>query len=172
MNVIVAHDDHFGIGKNNTIPWHSTEDLDFFKKKTMNCVLIMGRKTFESLSLASKKNLNSHGRMCIVVTTKEPNYTTECILAKCYNSAKQLALQHRTKEYIFFIGGSTIYEKAFEDRDVTNLFITHIKGNYDCDVKIHFIKNEKWQINTKNLLGETGHTVTHYNRIQSNISTI
>ncbi|BCL63025.1 hypothetical protein DGMP_37180 [Desulfomarina profundi] len=36
------------IGKNNTLPWHIPEELRLFKKTTMGCPMIMGRKTFES----------------------------------------------------------------------------------------------------------------------------
>lgn len=37
------------IGKNNELLYHIPKDLAFFKKKTLNKVIIMGRKTFESL---------------------------------------------------------------------------------------------------------------------------
>jgi len=37
------------IGKDNTLIWHLPNDLKFFKEKTTGHVIIMGRKTFESL---------------------------------------------------------------------------------------------------------------------------
>ena len=38
------------IGKNNKMPWHLAEDLKHFKKLTIGNPIIMGRKTFQSLS--------------------------------------------------------------------------------------------------------------------------
>ena len=45
--VAVAH--NRVIGKDNTLIWHLPNDLKFFKEKTIGHVIIMGRKTFESL---------------------------------------------------------------------------------------------------------------------------
>ena len=45
--VAVAH--NRVIGKDNTLIWHLPNDLKFFKEKTTGHVIIMGRKTFESL---------------------------------------------------------------------------------------------------------------------------
>jgi len=38
------------IGAGGKIPWHISEDLKFFKRTTMGHVIVMGRKTFESLA--------------------------------------------------------------------------------------------------------------------------
>ena len=38
------------IGVNNQLPWHISEDLKYFKAKTQNKIIIMGRKTFDSLN--------------------------------------------------------------------------------------------------------------------------
>jgi dihydrofolate reductase len=47
------------IGAGNKIPWHLPEDFKWFKKMTMGNVIVMGRKTFESLGqpLPNRKNL-------------------------------------------------------------------------------------------------------------------
>ena len=37
------------IGTGNKIPWHLPEDFKWFKQTTMGNVVVMGRKTFESL---------------------------------------------------------------------------------------------------------------------------
>lgn len=47
--MIWAQDRNRAIGKQGTIPWYVPEDLKFFKEKTLGCVIIMGRKTWESL---------------------------------------------------------------------------------------------------------------------------
>ena len=45
IHIIWAQDNNGGIGKNNTLPWHISEDLQNFKKITLNSPIVMGRKT-------------------------------------------------------------------------------------------------------------------------------
>jgi dihydrofolate reductase len=47
------------IGAGNKIPWHLPEDFQWFKRMTTGNIVVMGRKTFESLGqpLANRKNL-------------------------------------------------------------------------------------------------------------------
>lgn len=63
VDMIVGGTKDFVIGKNNTLPWHIPEDLQFFKEFTTGAILIMGRKTYESLP----KALNN--RHLIVITS-------------------------------------------------------------------------------------------------------
>ena len=49
ITIIVAYTNNLLIGKDNSIPWHISDDLKRFKKLTTGNVIIMGRKTFESL---------------------------------------------------------------------------------------------------------------------------
>ena len=49
INIIVAVDKNYGIGKDNKLPWSISEELKLFKKKTNDSILIVGRKTFEKL---------------------------------------------------------------------------------------------------------------------------
>lgn len=46
---IAAIDLNNGIGKNNEMLFHIKEDLNFFKQTTLNKIVVMGRKTFESI---------------------------------------------------------------------------------------------------------------------------
>lgn len=56
--IIVAIADNNAIGKDNALLWHISEDLKFFKRTTMGCPVIMGRKTFESIGRPLPKRLN------------------------------------------------------------------------------------------------------------------
>ena len=57
INIIVAIGVNNLIGKNNDLPWHYKEDLQYFKEVTMNKTVIMGEQTFYSIVLSSKANL-------------------------------------------------------------------------------------------------------------------
>ncbi|GIW21069.1 MAG: hypothetical protein KatS3mg068_0076 [Candidatus Sericytochromatia bacterium] len=66
--IVVAYDDKFGIGLNNSIPWYLPNDLKRFRELTLNNNVIMGYNTFESIL---KKNNNPlPKRMNIVLTRK------------------------------------------------------------------------------------------------------
>ena len=72
FELIVALTPNLVIGKDNTIPWYVTEDLQLFKKLTSQNIIIMGRKTYESLP---KKPLPN--RCNIVLTSNPDKYNNE-----------------------------------------------------------------------------------------------
>ena len=66
MFLIAAHDQNNIIGYNNEIPWNLPEDLRRFRELTLNNIVIMGRKTFESISKPLKNRIN-------IVITRQPD---------------------------------------------------------------------------------------------------
>ena len=65
MNLIVAIDQNNIIGDNMCLPWKVPEDMGFFKEITMNHIIIMGRKTFDTLSSPFQNKIN-------IVITSQP----------------------------------------------------------------------------------------------------
>lgn len=55
---VVAMDSRRCIGKNNDLPWHISADLKHFKEITQGGVVIMGRKTLESMGRVLPKRVN------------------------------------------------------------------------------------------------------------------
>lgn len=121
MTAVLAVDEAWAIGKNNTIPWRSSKDMVFFKNLTSGSVLIMGRKTWESLPnkvlsnrrilvLSSNKALKSEvGR---VNRSNKENCTIELL-----NSIKELS--DRCQEMIleedfYLVGGGSLYRDLFK----------------------------------------------------------
>lgn len=108
----VARNQVIGVGQE--IPWHLPEDWERFKYVTMGSVLIMGRKTYESIG----KPLP--GRTTIVVSRNHPDIAEGVLLASSIDEALELAkgLPGRT----FIAGGAEIYEQAWSkltDLDLT-----------------------------------------------------
>ena len=66
FELIVAIDENCGISKDGRIPWHIPEDLHFFKTKTQHHIVIMGKKTFDSIGKPLKNRLN-------IVLTRSPD---------------------------------------------------------------------------------------------------
>lgn len=73
MNIIVAVDEHFGIGNLGKIQWKIKEDMDFFRRSTLNKTVIMGRKTLDSFK-CGKPLKNRHN----IVLTRDKCFKREC----------------------------------------------------------------------------------------------
>ena len=111
---IVARDLNGCIGNNGEIPWHLPADLKRFKELTSGGVVVMGRKTFESLNCKPLPN-----RVNIVIT-KDPNFQIEHKgkgvifyneISFAIQKAKYEASVLGLKE-VWIIGGQTIYEQT------------------------------------------------------------
>lgn len=115
--MIVASSLDMIIGHNNTIPWSCKEDMRFFRTSTTGHVVIMGRKTFESLN---SKPLPNRINIVISSTLDINNEHDNVIIVRDMRSAIQaariadLSSFNRNTEYehIFIIGGLQIYKLA------------------------------------------------------------
>ena len=67
ISIIAAMDSKMGIGKDNGMPWHISEDLRRFKTITLGHPVIMGRKTFESIGRVLPNRTN-------IIITRDQNY--------------------------------------------------------------------------------------------------
>jgi dihydrofolate reductase len=71
VTIIAALAENNALGKNNQLIWHLPADLKRFKKTTLNHVVIMGRKTFESLGKPLPNRTN-------ILVTRDKNYKANC----------------------------------------------------------------------------------------------
>lgn len=118
------------IGNNNTIPWHIPEDIKYFRNTTINNIVIMGRKTYESIPNGYLKN-----RMNIVITNKYLDYknNTNIIFTNMDNIMSIIEkLQKEQNRKVFIIGGSEIYKLFFDYCDIIHL--TMINNNILGDI--------------------------------------
>jgi dihydrofolate reductase len=102
------------IGKRGAIPWHIPGELQRFKRITMGHVVVMGRKTYESIG----KPLP--GRTNIVITRQNEYPATGCLLAGNLQEALSLCKQDAK---IFICGGGEIYREAMEVADEISLTV-------------------------------------------------
>ena len=102
--LIVAIADNGAIGKNNELLWHISEDLKFFRRTTLGCPVIMGRKTFESLPKGALPN-----RRNIVLSRQEGLHYEN---AECYRSLEEALMQCDYTEDVFIIGGGELYKQT------------------------------------------------------------
>ena len=125
LELIVAASKNGIIGDKNNIPWHIPEDLQHFKKITQNSIIIMGRKTYESLPNGSLPN-----RLNIVLTrTPEKNDNENVIFTNIDNLFTNINKHKTEKQKVFVIGGCEIYSLL-----IRYCVLLHITIIYD-DVK-------------------------------------
>ena len=118
--VIVAIADNNAIGKNNDLLWHISEDLKFFKRTTMGCPVIMGRKTFESIGRPLPKRTN------IVVSRSGYDAPEGVVVVPSLEGAFEYVgnVVSSDVERVFVIGGGQIYAQAIGMAD--RLIVTHV----------------------------------------------
>lgn len=119
---IVAVDKNFGIGYQGQLLEHIPEDIKFFKNKTSYSIVIMGRKTYDSLH---KKPLPN--RLNIVISNKYSG-CAEGIIFMTYEECK-LRIESGQIQNAFIIGGESIYKQFLSYCDIiylTYLDIYHI----------------------------------------------
>ena len=116
VHLIWAQDENGGIGKNGSLPWHVSEDLKNFKKITLDSIIVMGRKTWESLPIKPLPNREN------IVLSKTLN--TDILIFKSYEDCIY-DLQKRSVSKIFVIGGRSMYKLFYDVSDF--LHITNIK---------------------------------------------
>jgi len=121
------------IGNNGSLPWRIKEDLERFKQTTMNHVVIMGRKTFESIGKPLPKRVN-------IVVTRSIDFAHEGVVtAYSFEDALDKAYARaKNKKEIFVIGGAEIYKEALPYAD--KLYLTLIDGDFEGDTFFPEIK--------------------------------
>lgn len=118
MNLIVAVDKNWAIGKNGNLLVHIPEDMKFFKEKTLNNVVIMGRKTLESFP--GQKPLKD--RINIVITNDKA-YKKDGVLV-VHSIRDAITEANKYNKEIFVIGGASIYRQMLHFCDTA--YITKI----------------------------------------------
>ena len=121
------------IGKDNKLPWNVPEDFKFFRQKTKGSILIMGRKTFESLPEPLPH------RFHIVITRNQsydvhhPMVEVVSSLAQAFELAHMLLAKfpQRFSEEVFIAGGEQIYREAMPQ--IHRLYLTIIDQTVEGD---------------------------------------
>ena len=99
ITLVVARAQNGVIGRDGKLPWHISADLKRFKALTMGSVMVMGRKTFQSLPglLPGRRH---------IVLTRDPHWAAKG--AEVSHSAEQ-ALELADRERISVIGGADLF---------------------------------------------------------------
>ncbi len=133
ITLIVARAENGVIGRGGALPWRLPADLKRFKSLTMGGVMIMGRKTFDSLPglLAGRRH---------VVITRDPSWSASG--AEVVHSAKE-ALAIAGKDPLFIIGGAEIF--ALFLPSAQRLELTEVLGDIAGDTVMPDPRGPEWR---------------------------
>lgn len=128
MNLIVAADRNWGIGRDNGLLASLPGDMKYFREHTMGKAVVMGRRTLESMP--GGRGLPN--RVNIVMTTNRSFTADRCIIV---HDEKELWAEIRKQEPdVFLIGGATMYNKYYRFCD--RLYITKMDADLNADTFI------------------------------------
>ena len=136
---VVALSNNNVIGVNNSLPWNLKTDLAHFKNYTSNKIIVMGRKTYESIGRPLPNRIN----LIVSNTIKEINgaelfKSTEDAI----NKAKELCINKNLDE-IIIIGGGYLFRDTLS---ITNkLVLTKVDCNIEGDIFYPEIDLNEWK---------------------------
>lgn len=141
ISAIVAMDENNGIGFNGQLLEKIPEDLRRFKLLTQEKIVVMGRKTWDSLP---KKPLPNRLNIIISNKIKIIDTFTISMSIKEIKSRLKYASKDQDEEW-FIIGGGQIYNELFPFCD--RIYITKIYKKYEnVDTYFPNIDEQKWNI--------------------------
>ena len=140
MKLIVNVDKNWAIGKGGKLLFHLSRDMRFFKEHTTGAIVVMGRKTLDSLPggrpLANRKN---------IVLSRDPKFSREGVTV-CSNGGELAELLHGVKEDIYVIGGESLYRDLLPFCDTA--YVTKVDAAADgADAyMVNLDESESWSI--------------------------
>ena len=139
ISAIVAVDNNWGIGYNGDLLEHIPEDLKYFQALTTDHVVVMGRKTWDSLPKKPLKN-----RLNIVISSQPRGPLGDMAFSIPMDEAKVRVAMSENDEEWFIIGGGTIYKEFLSICD--RVYVTKIYKDHD-NVDTYFPnldESEEW----------------------------
>ncbi|MCB0327802.1 MAG: dihydrofolate reductase [Bdellovibrionales bacterium] len=147
ISIIAAMGTNRVIGKDNQMMWRLPLEFKYFKETTMGHHLIMGRKSFESISSSLP------GRTKIVLS-RDPNYEVpeDCFLSSSLEEALELAREREESE-VFISGGGEIFAMALPYVD--KLYLTYVNFQQEGDAYFPDVDLSNWKVESEVSFPET-----------------
>ena len=134
ISIIVAVAQNGVIGDKNSLLWHISEDMRFFKRTTSGHPVIMGRKTYESLGRPLPNRTN-------IVISRTLRSIEGCTVV---GSLEEAVAMFPKEEEVFIIGGAQIYALALNIAD--KLYLTRVCHDYEGDTSFPEWNEQEWQL--------------------------
>lgn len=140
MNILVTTDEKWAIGNRGQLLVSIPEDQRLLREETLGGVIVMGRKTFESLP--GKQPL--YGRVNVILS-KDLNYRVKGAVV-CHSLKETLVfLKQYPSSSVFVIGGSSVYEQFLPYCDTVH--VTFIDYAYSADTYFpNLEQSAEWEL--------------------------
>lgn len=139
--IVVAKAKNNAIGKGNDLLWRLPDDFQFFKKVTLGNVVIMGRKTFESLPGMLPDRT-------FVIITRQKDYEApkgHFVVHSLEEAFEWCKVKQQLKQ-VFIIGGGVIYMEALDRDMVDRMLITEVDAVFeDADTFFPEFNKDEWK---------------------------
>jgi len=140
VSAIVAASKDGVIGVDNKLPWHLPADLKYFKRKTLDHHVVMGKNTFFSIGRPLPKRTN-------IVLTRDPYFVADNIyVAHSVYEALEIAYDAGEEE-VFIIGGAQVYEASMKFLD--KIFLTRVDISVVGDTYLPEILPTDWKLTSE-----------------------
>ena len=145
MDLIISHvvamSNNFVIGVNNDLPWSLKDDLAHFKKYTTGKIIVMGRKTYESIGRPLPNRVN----FVISSTLKDiEGVSIFTSLEDAIEAAKIYNLDQEIANEIAIIGGGYLFRDSIDS--FNKLILTRVDCSIDGDVYYPEIDFSNWEL--------------------------
>jgi len=136
INLIVAccktKDNKLGIGYRGKMPWFLQKDLIYFQKLTKNNIVVMGRKTYESIGKCLPNRVNIILSKSLDIKDIHIKENSELIIVRNPNKLDEFIENYLdNNRKIFIIGGNYLYKRYISFAN--NILLTHIEKVFECD---------------------------------------
>jgi dihydrofolate reductase len=137
IKILVAFDENRVIGKNNELIWHLPADLKRFKSLTTGHVIIMGRKTYDSIGKPLPNRTT-------IVISRNPDLQIEGVICTCSMEEAILKAKSLSREEIFIVGGAEIYKLSLAVAD--QILVTQLHDIFEGDTFFPEIVADQWEV--------------------------
>jgi dihydrofolate reductase len=156
LNLIYARARNGVIGKQGTLPWHLPEDLAHFKRTTLGCPVIMGRKTWVSIPIKFRP---LPGRTNVVISRRLDWHENGALPAN--NMLEALSIcEHMSiildpsPDQVWVIGGAQIYTEALPL--AKRIVVTEIDADFEGDAFAPQLGTEWQEMARESHISKTG----------------
>ncbi|CAE6489698.1 Dihydrofolate reductase [Nitrosomonas nitrosa] len=135
LSLLAAMASNRVIGRNNALPWRLPADLKRFKALTMGQIIVMGRKTYESIGRPLPGRIN-------IIVTRQPDLSVAGVtVTRSVEEALTACLIYPDKE-IFIIGGAELYQQTL--KHCQRLYLTEVQKAFEGDAFFPEFDRSDW----------------------------
>ena len=141
IKLIVAASENNVIGVKNDLPWHLPNDMNFFKRMTLNTTVIMGRKNYLSIP---EKYRPLKKRLNIIITKNKAFHAQDCLIANSLEEA--IKIGKKAQKDIYVIGGGMVYKYAIKNNLIDMIYLTRVHATINGDTFFPEINMNHWEV--------------------------